>query len=632
MNTFQDLRQKLLELYLESVKRYPITEEDYSFCSFPQPGGDDGYSKRIDYFIDEIKDMDEDYQERFLSLLTVYYYASVISSKKEEEIEEKIEDYPYNEEMDTDEDSNDYSELDDEEEASDDEELLNLINEKDVDTVISELLIDDNRYLFDILSTIIATDVESLSSVTQERGKIEDFEEYALIDDLIDIDEEEPIEDDEEELFSTKDESVKEVYDKFHPNKELEIKNHKEYVFNDTKLGKFSVLTINSLADFIEKVTVAKQVFTKARYFELFIYNILSNTKITNEELFEKIYLFMIKYYYIKGLLQNANDKEALKDIKIKATSAVSYMPSTMMDIVYDFTDFDFYSMILGNNMLPKEKQDEIEKNVSLDFRKTYGIEGKWMEFNQNQEELIYKYCSTWNKKIIENQKKGNHIQIYYSINENDYYCIPRLCIISNENNELVEILGRSKENLVEFEMLKTLDIYSKKYANYENIKVDINLLNKLKEIERKIDNNEELTKEEIEFLFEIECEFPSPLLFRRDTRNKRIQAKSNIRKLFAKYFDCKEEEIAETEEELNENTKVALFEITTDEDNFPYPNLIAVYGNIVAGNITSSESLRNLQYVKEDLSIPCLKDKEYLQEQLLSKLNVVEENKTKRK
>jgi len=104
------------------------------------------------------------------------------------------------------------------------------------------------------------------------------------------------------------------------------------------------------------------------------------------------------------------------------------------------------------------------------------------------------------------------------------------------------------------------------------------------------------------------------------------------MKKLFAKYFNCTEDEIAEHYGELNKNTKVTLFGITLDGETLPYPNLKAVYGDIIAENMTSSEPLKNIEYVKVGLFAPKLKDKEYLQEQVSSKLNIDEDRKIKRK
>jgi hypothetical protein len=117
-----------------------------------------------------------------------------------------------------------------------------------------------------------------------------------------------------------------------------------------------------------------------------------------------------------------------------------------------------------------------------------------------------------------------------------------------------------------------------------------------------------------------MECELPTRKLFNVDIYNKKIQAKSNIKKLFAIYFDCTEDEVAEREEELSNKTKVALFDIYVESDTFPYPNLVAVYGVIHGEEITSSDSLENLKYVR-GIYLPNIKDKTHLQESIKEKL-----------
>ena len=432
-------------------------------------------------------------------------------------------------------------------------------------------------------------------------GKIEDYEEYCVIDEM---------------LENKEDQVIRAIYEEFHPNVKQEAKNHREYKYNIELTEKFNPLSANSLADFITKFTTAKYLFTKKKYLETFLYSILVNVKSEDMDLFEKIYLFLVKNYYITKTMENASNADEQEYIKLEALSAVSVMPDINMEIQSTFVDFDFTTMMNEYYKLPKANIKELESVASLDYKKVYGTEGKWTKYTENQKEMIYKFNYNWYSRI-EDVDGYKNINIYYSVNENDCYCIPRLCVITNDDNEVVDILGRRGKLSVEPEMLKTLDIYTRRFKNYEDIELDIGIIKRLREIEKKV---EELSKIEIEFLFEMECELPTRKLFNVDIYNKKIQAKSNIKKLFAKYFDCTEDEVAERAEELSNKTKVALFDIYVESDTFPYPNLVAVYGVIHGEEITSSDSLENLKYAR-GIYLPKIKDKTHLQESIKEKL-----------
>lgn len=578
MNTFHDLRQKLLELYKEAQDEYPEPEEEKTIFN-PETGRIEKYvsTEKENYIIDEIKNMDEDYQYKFLSLLALYYFIHVR-----------------------------YSQQDEESDLRPNLALYNSMLEDDLDDVIKSMLEDDeeNDLLFDALTLALEVDIDTLDPKTMQSGRIEDFEEYCVIDEMLENDE---------------DTVMKAIYQEFHPNLKQEAKNHQEYRYNIKLSEKFNCLSAESLADFITKFTTAKYLFTKKKYLEIFLYSLLVNVKSENMDLFEKIYLFMVKNYYITRIIENASNPNEQEYIKLESLSAVSVMPDINMEIESTFVDFDFTKMMNEYYRLPKANIRELETIASLDYKKTYGPEGKWTKYTDIQKETIYKYNFNWYSKIedVDNYK---NINIYYTVNENDCYCIPRLCVITNDNNEVIDILGRRDKYSVEPDMLKTLDIYTRRFKNYEDIKIDIEILKKLRDIETKIDNNEELSKIEIELLFEIECELPTRRLFNVDIYNKKLQAKSDMKKLFAKYFDCTEDEVAETKEELNDKTKVALFDIYVDDDKFPYPNLTAVYGVINGEEITSSESLENIKYVRGTF-LPNIKDKSHLQESVREKL-----------
>ena len=607
MNTFQDLRQKLLELYKEALELYP-TEEIKTIEDLSKLDEIDDNSIE-EYMVKEIRGMNDDIRHDFLSLLALYYFMYVRNSQDEEDEDEDEEEI-----SEEDEEDDELTDEIDSEEKSLYETILD--EDKNLEDVIDALESEDNTYLYDAVSLLIDEELDTIDPISLNSGRIESFEEYEVI---------------EEELMEN-DIEAKRIYREYHPNLKEEEKNYIEYTRNIEYAEKLSGMSANSLADFIEKITVAKQLFSKKRYLDIFLFDMLTNTRSENTDLYNKIYLLIVKYYYIKGMIINKNDKEKQEKIKLTALSAVSSIPDIKHEVTSSFLDFDLYGMMRGYYVLPKNLRKDVDKTATLEYRKTYGNEGKWDKYKESDKEKIFKYYYNWYNSIENAQAKNETIYVYYTVNENDCYTIPRLCVIVNDNDEIVDILGRRDKSNVEPEMLRTLDTFSRRFTNVDDIKIDIELLKRLKTIEEKIDKDEELSKQEIEYLFEIECEIPYRLLFHVDLYSKNIQAKTNLKKMFAKYFDCSEEEVAERQEELNDKTKVALFDLDIIEKDFPYPNLIAVYGTIYAYNMTKSKSLKNIKYVRYTITAPELKEKNYIQEDLLDRVVIGEASKTKRK
>ena len=592
MNTFQDLRQKLLELYKEAMEKYPELEhEEEVYNPVTHLTEKMVSTERENYIMDEIKNMDQDYRYNMLSLLALYYFMYVEYSKQDPDEEQTLDA---------------------------ETELYDEMKEKDVDDVIAEMLDDENSYLFDALTLVISEDIDTLEPSIFEKGIITDYEEYAVVDEVISDEE-------NEEAIN--------IYNEFHPNLELEERNHKDFLRNVRLSEELnSQVSAKSLSDFIEKIVIAKHLYTKERYFELFLYSLLVNTRNENKELFEKIFIYMTKYFYIKGQFKNAGNKDELEYIRLESLSAISALPEINLGIEKDFLDFEFNSMMQAYYALSDKQRDEMNYITSLDFRKTYGNEGRWNKYTPDQKETIYKYIYNWYSKIEDAENAGNLVYIYSSINENDCYCIPRLCVIVDKDDKIIDVLGRRDRINVEPEMLRTLGVFIKRFVNNEDVKVDIDILTNLKVIEDKINSHKELTKQEIDYLFEIECELPNKLLFHTDIYNRRIQDKISMKKAFATYFDCSEEEVAEKEEELNENTKVALFDLRIQGNVFPFPNMIAVYGSIYVNELTDSESLKNIRYVRNIISAQNLKEKDHIQEQLITKVEPTEQSKRRRK
>ena len=176
---------------------------------------------------------------------------------------------------------------------------------------------------------------------------------------------------------------------------------------------------------------------------------------------------------------------------------------------------------------------------------------------------------------------------IYYTKNKNGEYKVPRLCIRMYKDNIIREICGVAPKQNIEsgFE-----DIIIDKIKDFNDKFEFMNGLNQLQFLSiiyKKYKSNQELTKDELRFIYEINSNIVG-VVPHKDPRIKEILSNRDKKYDLSLIFNCNEDEIALTQDEVNINT-ICL-----------YDNLIAYEENI---------NLPKLQYVKGDIKCPYLKD-----------------------
>ena len=104
-------------------------------------------------------------------------------------------------------------------------------------------------------------------------------------------------------------------------------------------------------------------------------------------------------------------------------------------------------------------------------------------------------------------QIKNGDFYVYYTYDKDGNLVNPRLAIRMNGQYEICEVRGIDKNQDVELEMLDILERKLKKFLNNEGekYKKKVHDMKLLTEIENKTNNKEELTEEELIFLYELD-------------------------------------------------------------------------------------------------------------------------------
>lgn len=103
-------------------------------------------------------------------------------------------------------------------------------------------------------------------------------------------------------------------------------------------------------------------------------------------------------------------------------------------------------------------------------------------------------------------QVEDGDFYVYYTYDKNNNPTEPRIAIRMNEKYKITEVRGIGKNQNIESEMIEIAEEKLKEFPYNEGKKYQkkVHDMHLLTIIERKTNNNEELTREEIIFLYEI--------------------------------------------------------------------------------------------------------------------------------
>lgn len=588
MDSLLDMGQKIFELYKKALEKYPYIESEDNSNNNNSIEEEQNETERLNYVLEEISYMPDEILDNFISLLAVYYYT------KFEETEEENELY---EEYDDDEDEYEYD--------NDEDEYDNKIF-KDIETQTKEEFIYDtkqenNEHLTTMVSDFIEEEITSLYDLDMlEEIEYDNYDVLNLF---------------EEVEYN----EIEKIITKFHPNPTKELKNYKDIINIEKYIEKATKIKINSTGQFIQLYEVVRKNVNNKDFLKTFLLKVLDMIEQENNKTFREIIVLILRYYYIKNYLKKQNDIEETKlDIYFAIKEIDDF--SRYSNIIEEFIDFNFQKFYENFDKIPQDIKDTLQECITLENLNTYGTEGLWTEYSSKKEYLeqeknIIKYCPTW--FIPDWQKNKNNEDkyiIYYTKDKNNNFNIPRILLTIDKNNNIIKIDGKDQNSCIEYELLDILENKVLEYPNIKNILNTINILKIYSSINKKINNNEELNNTETEILFNIKTKKDNIFFNHFDYRIEEMKEKANKKKILAKYYNCKEEQIALKEEELNKETVVLMNSLDSSCTKLNLPKLKIIFGNIYCDRIENGEELKSLEQIKGLASFASLKSSKGLE------------------
>ena len=203
-----------------------------------------------------------------------------------------------------------------------------------------------------------------------------------------------------------------------------------------------------------------------------------------------------------------------------------------------------------------------MNKKVS---RKSNKTEGKWIKYEQGSDynklrDSLQTYYTGWctaaGENFAKNQLENGDFYVYYSLDEKGDAKVPRIAIRMKGKNKIREIRGIADNQNMEPEMIPILEEKLKEFPDRDKYLKKEKDMKMLTIIDNKVNKNEELTKEELMFLYEIEEKIEG-FGWQKDPRIDEIRSKRNIKKDGATIYNVEENEVALRKEEINKETKL---------------------------------------------------------------------------
>jgi len=335
-----------------------------------------------------------------------------------------------------------------------------------------------------------------------------------------------------------------------------------------------------------------------------------------------KSYEMWEKYWVFQGL-QNLGkyDKETSKFSKRDKTTVYPFPP---VEREYIFTTLKLMEDFLKD----KKGEEDIKQALSTgNFKLLYEFvikqsflkgehqsnsdDGKWIKYEQGSDYNILRdslqgyytgWCTAAGENFAKDQLAGGDFYVYYSLDKNGEAKVPRIAIRMDGKDKIGEIRGIADNQNMEPEMMPILEEKLKEFPDRDKYLKKEHDMKLLTLIDKKGNNNIELTLDELKFLYEIDGKITG-FGYWEDPRIEEIKRKRNKRRDYSLIFNVKEEEVALFKEEwLNnpEKFKVLLDNIYLDSltstDGLVLPQYVD--GNIGLHYLTSAEGLVLPQYV----------------------------------
>ena len=350
----------------------------------------------------------------------------------------------------------------------------------------------------------------------------------------------------------------------------------------------------------------------------------------------DAMYPTWFKVYAFKGMLGLSTfDKEKQEFGKRTDKTTTPFIDLNMeaLSKVYDILKSE-----IGENNLTDEERKILSNGESFKKLYTYYLtnqdskiinndetEGIWVKYDMGSDymplwESLQGKNTGWctaGKETSKIQLAGGDFYVYYTKDENGEYKNPRIAIRMNGKNEIGEVRGTSKNQNLESNMEPILDKKLEEFSDKDKYKKKVHDMKCLTLIEEKQKNNQELSLDDLKFLYEVDSKIEG-FGYQKDPRIKEIISERDKRKDIAFVYGVNEDEIAFSKKEWEENKdRIKVYygyldlRSLTSAEGLKLPDTINGYLNL--RSLTSAEGLKLPDTINGNLYLSSLTSAEGL-------------------
>ena len=333
----------------------------------------------------------------------------------------------------------------------------------------------------------------------------------------------------------------------------------------------------------------------------------------------DAMYPMWFKHYAFRGMLKlNKFNKEKKEFGKRSKSTVEPYVELNREALARVYNSL--VKEIGSNEEISEDASKALENGES--FKKLYeyylmktehvtrdkNTDGIWIKYEQGSDyRPLWKslqgkntgWC-TAGENMAKTQLSSGDFYVYYTKDENGEYKEPRVAIRMNGKFEIGEVRGVNANQNLEDCMTGVVEEKLNEFSDKDAYLKKVNDMKLLTEIDNKVNNNIELTKEELRFLYEVDSKIEG-FGYEKDPRIREIIDKRNQSEDYSVIFNVPVENIGLSEEDLYKKD-VVCFAGNLKYDGEVVPNNLKhikyIVGSVCFNNLTSAEGLENLQYI----------------------------------
>lgn len=226
------------------------------------------------------------------------------------------------------------------------------------------------------------------------------------------------------------------------------------------------------------------------------------------------------------------------------------------------------FNKLLGGANFGKLYAWAIEKVTPTEQNELLNTKGEWVKYEQGSDhmplvESLQGHGTGWctaGESTARAQLDGGDFYVYYSYDKDGQPTIPRVAI-RMEGDQIGEVRGIAADQNMDPYITEVAKKKIKEFPDGEKYEKKTENMKQLTEIEKKVKAKQELNKEDLIFLYEIDSQIEG-FGYQKDPRIEEIIKDRDPLKDAPIVFDCRPEQIAHNEKEINKDTKAYIGEL----------------------------------------------------------------------